>query len=172
MSKEIWKKIEGFEDYSVSNHGRVSNDKRNRVLKGHVHYSGYNRTALYKNKVMFQKRVHRLVAIAFIPNPENKPIINHKDGNKLNNHVNNLEWVTHKENILHAYRELGIKTRSCPVIQYSKDGKFIAEYDSHTEAVRNNNFSNTKVSIKSKIGNIHKCIIGRKKNSLRVYLEI
>jgi len=100
--KEVWKELEY--GYSVSNIGRVKNRFDN-IKKNTLHHRGYLTTRY--NKTMYS--VHRLVAIAFIPNPENKPEINHKDGNKQNNHVDNLEWCTRKENIDHAFR-LGLSS--------------------------------------------------------------
>lgn len=96
-------KIKGNERYIIYNDGRVYSTITNRFLKQNV--SGkYNSIALpcgYKQKTT---RVHRLVAEAFIPNPENKPQVNHIDGDKLNNHVSNLEWCTAKDNIVHAFK--------------------------------------------------------------------
>lgn len=117
--EEIWKDIDGYEGlYQVSNLGRVKSlerkDKYGRIFKEKVKElqidkDGYFRTSLWKGKNGSLKQVHRLVAIAFIPNLENKPIVNHIDGNKQNNNVENLEWCTNSENDLHAYK-LGLRT--------------------------------------------------------------
>lgn len=101
--KEEWKKIEGFPNYSVSNTGKVRNDKKNKEKALVKSSTGYAKTDLYSNGKRFCKRTHRLVGEAFVPNPYNKPEINHKDGNKLNNRADNLEWVNRSENEKHAY---------------------------------------------------------------------
>lgn len=112
MVNEVWKPIAGFENlYEISNLGRVkrvfdatSNLDRGRlgrVLKPNLS-SKYPTVKLYKNKKGFTALLHRLVAIAFIPNPDEKPIVNHKNANKLDWSLANLEWVTHSENLLHA----------------------------------------------------------------------
>ena len=118
---ETWKKIEGFEDYLVSDKGRV---KRLKVLTLNVGNSGYKTANIRGNT----KTVHRLVASAFIPNPKNKRCVNHIDGNKLNNNVNNLQWVTHKENTQHAIKKGLDHKRSYPVIQIDFNGKTVKEY--------------------------------------------
>lgn len=97
--KVEWKLIEGFDGiYSVSNYGEVRNNKTGKLMKLRKNEKGYLRTNLTKNGNQKSVRVHRLVAQAFIPNPENKPQVNHIDFDRENNCVNNLEWVTNKEN--------------------------------------------------------------------------
>ena len=96
--EEIWRKIPGFEDYTVSNLGRVMN-KHGRIMKQSNHKQGYKLIGLKKDKKLYGKQVHRLVALAFIPNPDNLPQVNHKDECKNNNCVDNLEWCDAKYNI-------------------------------------------------------------------------
>lgn len=100
---ENWKDIHGYENlYQVSDLGRVKSVKRNKILKNSKSSCGYYVIELYCNGKNKMFRINRLVAQAFIPNPENKTFVNHIDGNKLNNHVDNLEWCTAKENMIHA----------------------------------------------------------------------
>lgn len=97
--KVEWKLIEGFDGiYSVSNYGEVRNNKTGRLMKPIKNEKGYLRVGLTNNGKLKCMRVHRLVAQAFIPNPDNKPEVNHIDFNKENNCVSNLEWVTNQEN--------------------------------------------------------------------------
>lgn len=97
-----WKKIKDFENYSVSNTGLIKNDKTGTILKTTIKKKrsliGYELVYLYNKEERKCFSVHRLVALAFIPNPENYPQINHKDENSLNNNVGNLEWCTQKYN--------------------------------------------------------------------------
>ena len=97
---EEWRKVNGSDNYFVSNFGRIKrNDKK--VLTPEKTNRGYLRVLLSENNKMKKLSVHRVVAQAFIINKDNKPFVNHKDLNKENNHVSNLEWVTHSENCLH-----------------------------------------------------------------------
>ena len=115
MKNEIWRDIKGYEGlYQISNLGRVKSLGRksysNVCLKDKILNpaleckNGYKRVCLCKDGKEKRIKVHRLVAQAFIPNPDNKPIINHKDGNKLNNSVDNLEWISRSDNVKHAYQ--------------------------------------------------------------------
>lgn len=122
LFKEIWKPIKGYEGlYEISNYGRVKSLPKIRgrrltnetILKPRISTQGYIMVGLRKNDKTFNASVHRLIAEAFIPNPENKKKVNHIDGNKQNNSIDNLEWCTPSENMQHAYRT-GLKTReSC-----------------------------------------------------------
>jgi|688.fasta_scaffold718333_2 hypothetical protein len=106
---ENWKKIQGFEDYSVSDMGRVRRDiggsgrTEGRILKPKSK-NGYLSVVLYSKNGKKTERIHRLVAQAFIPNTHNKNVVNHKNANKSQNDVGNLEWNTDSENILHVYQ--------------------------------------------------------------------
>lgn len=99
--EEIWKTIKGFENYKVSNTGKVYSLAKNKVMKPWIVNSGYYVLTLVDSRVSKHMSVHRLVAKAFIPNPLNKEQVNHIDGNKLNNNVDNLEWTTPSENVNH-----------------------------------------------------------------------
>lgn len=157
--KEVWKDIKGFENlYQVSSLGRIkslgngnSTDPRTKrviIMKLNVKKSGYVHIKLCKDNKGHYKSVHRLVADAFIPNIENKREVNHIDGNKLNNSVDNLEWVTSSENQKHAFN-LGLQKvvrgsshkQSKPIIQYNKDGSFVREWESIKQVLREKGYN-------------------------------
>lgn len=100
----MWKKVKGYEGiYEVNESGVVRRVENKLIMATPIHHTGYKVLSLRKpNELRKQFRVHRLVAIAFVPNPKNKPEVNHKDGNKLNNHFSNLEWATTRENKIHS----------------------------------------------------------------------
>lgn len=138
---EKWKSIKGFENlYEISNMGNIKSlgNKKNHskiiYLKKGENRGGYEYVVLQNNKKIKSKLVHRLVAEAFIPNPENKKQVNHIDGNKKNNCVENLEWNTPSENILHSFKIKLRKPTWKNVLQYDLDNNFIASYNSVKEA--------------------------------------
>lgn len=105
---EVWKPIINFEGlYEISNFGRVKSLGNNKykvdkIIKHCISKNGYAYCTLWINCKQKKYKIHRLIAIHFIPNPENKPFINHIDSNRMNNSIENLEWCTQKENIHHA----------------------------------------------------------------------
>ena len=159
---EEWRPIEGYEYYEVSNLGRVRSWIDNRwrrrsspkVLSPHRLTKGYLGVSLSSApNVSKTIKVHRLVAKAFIPNPDNLPMVNHKDENKTNNCVSNLEWITPKDNCNYGTRNerqgLG---HSKPIEQYDLEGNFIKEWDSAAQIERDLGFNHS---------NISKCCLGR-----------
>jgi hypothetical protein len=136
-----WKPTE-YRGYEVSNTGlirSVGKEKHNKILSQHLNHKGYKVVDLSspkKEKYKISRMTHRLVAKVFIPNPENKPQVNHKDGNKLNNNVENLEWVTNLENHIHKLANNLVPETHTPkrVGQFDLEGNLIATYSSIYEA--------------------------------------
>lgn len=157
---EEWRKIPGFDGrYEVSNLGRVrsyangrhGNKAESSVLAPKKIRSGYLQVCLYKPNnggKAITGLIHRLVALAFIGNPNNYPYVNHKDGNKGNNRSDNLEWVTASENSYHAFKtglakpsqrqkEANIARCSIPVVMFDKNMNELARYESAKKASEN-----------------------------------
>lgn len=129
----ISKYIDGFERYTIDTNGNIFDTKRNKFVCQWVDTVGYYQCLLKDNNNKKKHiRVHRLIAKAFLPNPNNLPQVNHKDGNKLNNDINNLEWCTNSENTKHGYDNglYQFKTRSHMVKATTKDGRFSKVYKS------------------------------------------
>ena len=166
--QEIWKDVKGYEGYyQISNKGRVRSLDRTIIFKnGGKHFfkgkiisqtvskTGYWISTLSKNCYSRTTKVHILIAKAFIPNPLNKPQVNHKDLNKLNNKISNLEWVTAKENMQHAWRNGAIRSTI-------GTGKNILMLDKKTKKVLKdfNSITNVKKYLNIKeCASIYKCI--------------
>lgn len=160
---EIWKDIVGYKGlYKISNHGKVKSLKRlvayscggerifkERIRKIQTVSKGYKAVILHKNNKPKQHLIHRLIAIHFIDNPESKPHINHINLNPSDNRIENLEWCTPSENMIHSFKynkrknaghfanKIGkLHPRSKPVIKYSKDNIPICEYEGLMDAQR------------------------------------
>lgn len=174
--QEIWKDVEGYEGlYKVSNRGRVWSERSGKILRTRSN-KGYPTLKLHYNKVIKTYFVHRLVAMAFIDNPENKREINHIDENKLNNSANNLMWATAKENAnwgtrnkrisetvqrlqregkyKRLYKRSGTGGRICQID--IETGKAIKIFNSVTEASKHYGYHQ---------GNISSCCTGKLKSS-------
>ena len=141
---EEWKDIppkivKGMEGYKISNYARVIN-KTGRITEGRVGLSGYVWVSVSKS----QNLVHRLVALVFIPNPDNKEQVNHIDGIKQNNIVHNLEWCTNQENQQHKF-DIGLQ-KTKPIIQYDLNMNKIKEFKSGSKASKELNISTSRIS--------------------------
>lgn len=112
--------IKNFENYTIYDTGEVFNENTGKKLEGKIRLNGYRVYSLSKNNKKQDFYAHRLVAEYFINNPNNLPVVNHKDGNKLNNSIENLEWVSYSDNALHAYKEDLIQKRT-KAIYYTED---------------------------------------------------
>ena len=173
MEKEIWKDIKGHKGlYQISNQGRVKSlsrtvmrkngialSVRERILQVVVGNHGYSEVNLSVEGAGKTKRVARLVALHFIPNPENKRTVNHKNGIKTDNRAKKLEWMTDSENNLHAFKKLGRKAgkpnfgkfgeahhSSKAVLQLDLGGNLVAEHGSQHEAERETGINQTSIS--------------------------
>jgi hypothetical protein len=168
-----WKDVIGWEGlYKVSTSGEIKSTntyvrspegkraRNGRILKQGIGNRGYKLVTLSKDNKHTTKNVHRVVAEAFIVNSRNVIDVNHKDGDKLNNRLNNLEWVTRRENIMHALSMGLSKTPpqrpKCSVLQYTKEGYVVKTYMSMLEA-------ETITGINS--GNISNACNGRQKTA-------
>lgn len=146
--EEIWKDVKDFENlYQVSNLTNVKNKITGQILRPGLSGEGYYTVALYKNGKAYTKPIHRLVAEAFIPRPNDSMIINHIDGDKTNNSIYNLEWVTYGENIRHAY-DHGLNNHRKPV-RIIETGEVFDSLKDCAKAINGHN------------SNIHHCLTGK-----------
>lgn len=143
LEEEIWKDVIGYEGrYEVSNLGRVRSLHKSfygKILSPSFERFGYPKVVLMKDAKCKTHKVHRLVATAFIPNPSNKPVVNHIDHNPKNPKASNLEWCTDLENVRHA-RNVGRPNGGYNVGQYDLKGELIKVWPSASEAEREGMF--------------------------------
>ena len=150
---EVWKTIKEYPDYQISNKGRVKSFKNKVpiVLKSSFNQKGYKQFVLRNENGGKTKRIHRLVAEAFIPNPNNLPQVNHKNGIKTCNEDWNLEWTDNSGNQKHAFTN-GLQTNVGnnnpniqPVNQYDLDGNFIKHWDSIYDIIKELGYSRSSI---------------------------
>lgn len=151
---EIWKAIKGFDNYEISNLGNAKSKPREGTKGGIVKpffdrkNNGYLKVHLYKNGVQYQPFIHRLVAETFLPKINGKTEVNHKNGIKTDNRVDNLEWCNRKENINHSL-DMGLK--NLKKVGQFKNGKLIATY-------RSCHYASVKTNIQ--YATIYRCLMG------------
>ena len=162
-----WRKIERCPNYSINKAGQIRNDKTGKIKSQYINKdNGYPTVDLYENNKSHKVTVHRLLAEAFIPNPENKPCIDHKDGNRQNNSLNNLRWATYSENNS-RFNTIGIRSERIKVTHFKEKRKTrgggheawlepdnIVFYDSITEVSEHFGCSISNISLMLKEGNI------------------
>lgn len=155
-NEAITRDVVGYEGlYTIDIFGNVIKTKNGQVVSQQKNKFGYMNVSLGKDGKQKQYKVHRLIAEAFIPNPQNKPQVNHIDGNKSNNVVWNLEWVTCKENVAHAYT-VGLTKHGIPV-RVVESGK---EYKNLTECAKD---------IHGDIRDIYRCLFTNKSSTHKGY---
>lgn len=147
MIEEIWKNIEEFDGYQISNFGNVKsfryrNKNNPKILKKIIDKDGYYVINLYRNKKCIQKRIHILVANAFISNLKKLPQVNHKDENKLNNKVDNLEWCTAKYNCNYGTRNQRISKK---INQYDLEENYVKTWDSIIDVEKKLNIFHSRI---------------------------
>lgn len=130
----IWKYIEGFTGYKISNRGSVMNVRTKRILKPYIN-NGYYTVRLNKNKDEFVKSVHRLVAKTFIKNPNNLPVVDHINNDRLNNRLENLRWVTQRDNS--KFYQDNYRSKRV-ILQYDKKNNFIRKWNCVNEIITTN----------------------------------
>ena len=146
----MWKEIEEFENYKINEYGVIIHKKKNHELKHSINEKGYHKVILQKGNKHLKTGVHRLVAKAFVPNPNNYKEVNHIDENKNNNHYSNLEWCNRKQNINHSIQSGKFIIKK--VAQYDKNNELIKIYSSCSEAERETGIHRTHIC---------KCVLGR-----------
>jgi hypothetical protein len=154
---EEWRVINEFPNYDISNFGDIRNNKTGKELKSCIK-GGYANINLKNDKHRQSCKIHRLVALAFIQNPENKPDVNHKDKNKLNNNLTNLDWMTRKENNIHRCQGIKITSnKNKHVLRIDKDTNDVLEKYNSIELAGtwafNNGFTKTIHNGRNSIGN-------------------
>ena len=156
-SKTEWREVKEYSNYEVNQLGEIRHKKRQKILKPRDNNGGYQYVNFKINGKNTNFAVHRIVANAFIPNPNGYTEVNHKDYNKKNNCVDNLEWVSSSQNKQHSYlKQENKKSRGKAVNQYTKEGIFLKTFDS---------VSNAAKELGCCVAAISNCCLGRTKTS-------
>lgn len=169
VEEEIWKTIAHYPNYEVSSFGTIKNKITNKILKPSLNFSGYYKYTLMHNFKKTTVLAHRIIAETFIQNFENKPTVNHKDRNRINNQLENLEWATHLDQNLHKSKSNNIRSHALNVLRIcSKMNIVLESYDSLKKAsewvidnnlskIKNNNYKSVMSKISAVINNKINC---------------
>ena len=153
-----WRTVIEYDKYEVNQFGEIRHKKRKQILKPRPNHGGYEYVSFRINGENKNFAIHRIVANAFIPNPNGYMEVNHKDYNKSNNCVDNLEWVTSSSNKNHAYKKIENHiTRGKKVEQYTKAGEYVKTYDTVSDAAK---------AMGCCVSAISNCCLGRAKTSM------
>ena len=156
-SKTEWREVKEYSNYEVNQLGEIRHKKRQKILKPRDNNGGYQYVNFKINGKNTNFAVHRIVANAFIPNPNGYTEVNHKDYNKKNNCVDNLEWVSSSQNKQHSYlKQENKKSRGKAVNQYTKEGIFLKTFNSVSDAAK---------ELGCCVAAISNCCLGRTKTS-------
>ena len=159
-----WRDVPDYPNYKASVYGELYSKRDNKIMSLGESEKGYLQVMLYKNGVGKTMKVHDIIARTFLPNPENKPEVNHKNGYKQNNRIDNLEWCTHKENMIHAYANGLVKMPDNG--RHPKKKVRIVETGQIFESI-----SDCARYLKSRTGDISACLKGKRKTSMGYHFE-
>ena len=168
--REVWKDLKGFEDkYKISSDGNLLNKNNNTRVNTRISKDGYVYVSLYYNKKTYIKTLHQLVAQTFVEKDNNNSLeINHKDGNKLNNNIDNLEWVTNKENIKHAWKNKLFESVRKASKRYGKDNpnaKKVCQIKNNAIVEVFDTIKEASIKTKTNKTNIGKCCNNKRKTA-------
>lgn len=153
-----WRTVKECDKYEVNQFGEIRHKKYQHILTPRVNSGGYGYVAFTINGERKNFAIHRIVANAFIPNPNGATEVNHKDYNRLNNCVDNLEWITSSDNKNHAYKKIENHiARGKQVEQYTKNGEYIKTYETVSDAAK---------AVGCCVAAISNCCLGRSKTSM------
>jgi hypothetical protein len=148
---EVWKPIDGYDNYIASSFGRVKNMKTNKILKNTLDKNGYYKVELCNNGKLKTQRNHRLVCDAFYTNPENKQCVDHIDNNPLNNHISNLRFATYQENNRNASIQKNNTSGTTGVFWNKKENKWRAKIQINRKSIHIGYYENKQDAINARI---------------------
>lgn len=153
-----WRTVKEYDRYEVNQFGEIRHKKRKQILKPRLNSGGYGYVAFNIDGQRKNFAIHKIVANAFIPNPNGYTEVNHKDYNRLNNQVDNLEWIDSSQNKIHAYKKIENHiSRGKEVEQYTKTGEYVKTYNTVTDAAK---------AVGCCVAAISNCCLGRTKTSM------
>jgi hypothetical protein len=148
---EMWRPVDGYDNYMVSSFGNIKNSDTKKLLKLTIDNNGYYKVELYKDGNNKTQRIHRLVALAFLKNPINKPCVDHADNNPLNNHLSNLRWATTQENNMNAAIQKNNSSGTTGVYWNKRENKWRAKIQIDRKSIHLGYYTNKEDAINARI---------------------